>query len=135
MRQTYLPNNKTKELISINVLEMLCVCINLAAAIYACWFDGVYVSAYPVLLNWCDSKSATCWVNSRCKCSLLGQALGQFFCGLLMNTNLGIQTEWLPSKLNKIADDISCVKLEGDGTYNFSQIFADHPSLKIYCQF
>ena len=135
IKRAYLPNNKSGDLISINVLEMVCVIVNLAAAIYACWHDKIDLSAYPVLLNWCDSKSATCWVNTRCKSSMIGRALGRFFCGLLMGTNLGIQAEWLSSEMNKIADDISRVKMQGDGTYEYSQLFADHPCLRNCRQF
>lgn len=135
VQKAYLENNKSGQLISINVLEMLCVIVNLAGAIFACWHDQVDLSTHPVILNWCDSSSATCWTNTRCKSSMLGRALGRLFCGLLMGTKLGIQAEWLPSALNKIADDISRLKKQGNGTYNYSQLFIDHPCLRTCRQF
>ena len=135
VQRAYLENNKSGQLISINVLEMVCVIVNLAAAIYACWHDQIDLSTHPVILDWCDSKSATCWTNTRCKSSMLGRALGRIFCGLLMSTKLGIQAEWLPSALNKIADDISRLKMQGDGTYKYSQLLIDHPCLRTCRQF
>jgi hypothetical protein len=134
VRRARLENNKAKQLISINALEMLCVIINLAAAIYACWFDGIDMADCPVLRNWCDNAAATCWVNKKCKESLIGRALGRFFCGLLMSTNLGIQAEWLSSESNKIADEISRVKKRG-GEYDFSQLLTNNPLLHTCRQF
>jgi len=51
-----------------------------------------------------------------------------------MGTQLGIQAEWLPSKLNKIADDISRLS-DDDGEYDYSQLLVDHPSLNKCRQF
>ncbi|KAL7525635.1 hypothetical protein ACHAXR_001091, partial [Thalassiosira sp. AJA248-18] len=130
--RAHLANNKSKKYISINVLEMLCVCVNLAAAIYiyTCWHDSIDLSTSPVLLNWCDNASATCWVNKRCKNSLIRRALGRFFCGLLMSTKIGIQARWLSSEENVVADDISRLKNNNEGEYDYSQLLVDHPSLK-----
>ena len=108
---------------------MVGVIINLAAVIFTCDFDGVDVSAHPIVSNWCDNKSACAWINSRCKHSLIGRELGKFFIGLLMSTKIGIHAEWLPTELNKIADDISRVK-ERDGNYDYSHLLRDHPSLR-----
>ena len=137
IRRAYLPNNTKGDYISINVLEMVCVIINFAAAIHTCWVDGTNLADHPVILNWCDSTSACSWVNKKCKSSLIGRALGRLFVGLLMGTDLGIQAEWLPSELNKIADDISRLKNESgkSGNYDYSQLLIDHPSLQPCRQF
>ena len=127
-RRARLPNNKTKELISINVLEMVCVIINLAAAIHVCWLDGIDLSAFPLLANDCDNKTACSWVNSHCKTSLIGRELGRLFIGLLMGTKLGIQAEWLSSLENKIADEISRLYTK-EGEYDYSQLLTDYPVL------
>jgi len=66
---------------------------------------------------------------------MIGRVLGRFCFGLLMGTNLGIHVEWLPSKLNKITDDISREKLQENGAYNYSQLFIDHPCLSTCRQF
>ena len=51
-----------------------------------------------------------------------------------MSTKIGIQAEWLPSELNKIADDISRLEDE-DGNYDYSRLLIDHPSLSSCRQF
>ena len=135
IRRAYLPNGRSKLFISINVLEMVCVIINFAGIIFACWHDEVDLSHFPVLLNWCDNTSSCSWVNKKCKDSLIGRALGRFFCGLLLSTNIGIQAEWLSTVLNIVADDISRVKLARDDVYDYSQLFVDHPQLRTCRQF
>ena len=122
-----LPNKKKGKLISINCLEFACVVINFAAAIYACHVDDIDLSNYPVLLNWCANKAATCWVNVRCKSSMIGRNLAKISIGLLMGTNLSIHAEGLSTKLNVIADDISRLE-DADGNYDYSQLIVDHPS-------
>ena len=102
-----LTNNKFGEYVSINVLKMECVVINFAAFIYFCHIDALDLDTFLVLLNWCDSTSACSWVNWKCKNSLIGRELGHLFLGLLIITKLGIQTEWLPTALNIMANDIS----------------------------
>ena len=133
-KRACLPNNRYGDYVSINVLEMVCVIINFAGVIYFCELDGVDMSTHPLLNNWCDNKSACAWVNTHCKHSLIGRELGKLFVGLLMGTQLGIQAEWLPSKLNKIADDISRLS-DDDGEYDYSQLLVDHPSLNKCRQF
>ena len=129
-----LANNKSGKYISIDVLEMVCVIINFAAAIYICNLDGMDFSTHPVLLNWCDNTSACLWVNYKCQNSLIGRAFGPSFIGLLMVTKLGIQAEWLPTHLYVIADDISCLEDE-DGNYNYSRLILDPLLLKIAVNF
>lgn len=124
-----LPNNKSGKYISINCLEMLCIVVNFSACIYACWYDGVDMSCFPVLLNWCDNVSAGSWVNTRCKSSLLGRALGRLFCGLLMGSPLAIQAEWLATSLNVVADDISRLKTNENVVVDYSEVLLSHPVL------
>ena len=131
IRKAQLKNNKHGDYISINALEMMCVIINYAAAIYICHLDGIDVSHAPTILNWCDNTSAVSWVNTRCKDSLAGRALGRLFCGLLMGSTIGLCTDWISTTQNVIADDISRVKQSSeDGKYDFSQLLTDHPSLR-----
>ena len=65
---------------------------------------------------------------------MIGRNLAKIVIGLLMSTNLGIQAEWLSTKLNVIADDISRLE-DADGNYDYSQLIVDHPSLKTCRQF
>ena len=132
--RAYLPNGEHKNYISINVLEMICVIINFAAAIHCCHIDGIDLSDYPGILNWCDNTSACSWINYKCKTSMFGRKLALIFLGLLMGTNLGIQAEWLPTTLNVIADDISRLT-DNDGYYDYAQLVTDHPSLAPCRQF
>jgi len=108
--------------------------INFAAAIYACHVDDIDLSNYPVLLNWCANKAATCWVNVRCKSSMIGRNLAKISIGLLMGTNLSIHAGWLSTKLNVIADNVPRLE-DADGNYDYSQLIVDHPSLINCCQF
>ena len=124
-----LPDNKTKRLVSINVLEMVCVIINYAAVIYICWLDGINLDTYPVLMNGCDNSSATSWVNSRCKTSLLGRELGIFFSGLLMGTKIGINAQWLDTHSNFLADAISRLNAKENG-YNYEELLTEFPQLR-----
>jgi hypothetical protein len=113
---------------------MACVVINFAAAIYACFVDGISLDAFPLLANDCDNTSACSWINFGCKTSLCGRALGRLFVGLLMGTKLGIQAEWISTTMNKIADEIS--RLHGvDGEYDYSQLLTDYPVLSNCRQF
>ena len=131
IRKAQLKNNKHGDYISINALEMMCVIINYAAAIYICHLDGIDISHAPTILNWCDNTSAVSWVNTWCKDSLAGRALGRLFCGLLMGSTIGLCTDWISTTQNVIADDISRVKQSSeDGKYDFSQLLTDHPSLR-----
>ncbi len=82
-----IPNNHDGQLISINILEMVCVIINLAAVIFFCDFDGVDLSTHPILSNGCDNMAACAWMNNQCKNSLIGREMGKFFIGLLMSKN------------------------------------------------
>ena len=130
VRRARLPNNKHGKLISINVLEFVCVIINFAAAIYAIHVDGGSTDMYPVLCNWCDNTAACSWVNYKCKQSLIGRRLALLFVGLLLSTNLGIQAEWISTLDNFIADDISRFKNEKshESTFDYSSLLSSYPN-------
>ena len=77
--RAYPKNNKSGLLISIKVLEMVCVIVNMAAAISVCNHDGLDLSKFPVLLNYCDNLVACNWVNEYCKYSMIGRRLGRHY--------------------------------------------------------
>ena len=136
IERAHLPNNKSKLMISINVLEMVCVILNLAAAIFVCDQDMLDLSMFPVFLDLCDNMSSTTWVNKNCKYSLIGRRLARFFIGLLMGTKIGIQAEWLSTHANFIADDISRLKdANGNGDFDYAALKMTYPSLKPCRQF
>jgi hypothetical protein len=125
----YIENNKKGRLISINVLEFISVIINYAAAFTALQLDGCD-DPHPVLLNLCDNKSAIRWTIRFCKESLAGRALGRLFCMLLVNSNLGINSEWISTHENEIADAISRLKLANDQhSFDYSTLKQQFPEL------
>jgi len=67
---------------------------------------------YPVLLNVTDNASALSWTTGSCKKSKVGRLLARFFCSLMINSPLGINSKWISTDDNKIADDISRIKRE-----------------------
>ena len=71
LERALLPSNKKGTLISINAFEMVCVVVNMPAAIFVCDRDGIYLSSY----NWCDNAAACTWININCKHSMLGRWL------------------------------------------------------------
>ena len=125
----YVENNKKGKLISINVLEFISIIINYAAAFTALKLDGC-VDPHPVLLNLCDNKSAIRWANRFCRESLAGRALGRLFCMLLVNSNLGINSTWISTHENEIADAISRIKLANDqNSFDYSTLKQQFPAL------
>jgi hypothetical protein len=73
-----------------------------------------------------DNASALSWTTGACKKSKVGRLLARFFCSLMINSPLGINSKWISTddnKIainskwistddNKIADDISRIKRE-----------------------
>ena len=106
----FLANNKCGKLISINALEFVCVIINFVAALVAYDEEFPADDPHPVLLNWCDNTSAIKWCNHACKSSLAGRALGRLFCALLIESKVGINAEYIPTKSNVVSDGISRIK-------------------------
>jgi hypothetical protein len=103
-------DNKDGLLISINVLEFVTVIINYCAALHFVATTLAIDDLYPVLLNVTDNASALSWTTGACKKSKVGRLLARFFCLLMINLPLGINSKWNSTDDNKIADDISCKK-------------------------
>jgi hypothetical protein len=51
-------------------------------------------------------------MTGACKKSKVGRLLARFFYLLMINLLLGIDSKWISTDDNKIADDISCIKKE-----------------------
>ena len=103
-------NNDDGKLISINVLEFLTVIINYIASLHIWEQTKPTEDPYPVLLNITDNCSAQRWTTTNCKGSSIGRLLARLFCSLLINSPLGINSKWIPTADNYIADDISRLK-------------------------
>jgi hypothetical protein len=61
------------------------------------------------------------------KKSIIGQALARFFCGLLIGSNVGINAKWISTLHNKIADEVSRLKVTDPSPSN---LFYDFSKLK-----
>jgi hypothetical protein len=97
-------------LMSINILEFVTVIINYCAALHIFWTSPVTDNLHPVILNVTNNSSTLSWTLHTCKRLKIGQMLAHFFCSLLINLPLGINTQWISTINNKIVDDISCLK-------------------------
>ncbi len=92
---------------------------------------------YPVLLNVTDNASALSWTTGACKKSKVGRLLACFFCSLMINLPLEINSKWISTDGNKIADDISCIKKESANEdsppfFDYSTLTQRYPEL-IHC--
>jgi len=120
-------DNKDGLLISINVLEFVTVIINYCAALHFVTTTSATDDPYPVLLNVTDNASALTWTTGACKKSKVGRLLARFFCSLMINLPLGINSKWISTDDNKIADDIFCIKR--DSVHEDSPPFFDYSTL------
>jgi hypothetical protein len=99
--------NKDVLLISINVLEFVTVIINYCASLHVFMMKSITNDPHPVQLNVTNNASALSWTNHTCRKSNLGRILVWFFYSLLINSPLGINSQWISADDNKIADNIS----------------------------
>jgi hypothetical protein len=135
----HLKNNKDSTFISINCLEYITIIINYCAALTAFYKDLICNDPNPVVLCVTDNISAKNWTIHTSKQSIIGRALARFFCGLLINSSVGINAKWISTLKNKIADNISRLKVtnlpHSTSHYDFSQLKQDHKELKACCVF
>ncbi len=120
-------------LISINTLEFVTVIINycatLCAALHVVLTKNPTNDPYPVLLNLTDNASALSWTTGACQKSRIGRLLACFFCSLLINSPLGINSQWISMLDNAIANDISRAKIAVSKNTNSHTSF-DYTSLQ-----
>ncbi len=103
-------DNKDGLLILINVLKFVTVIINYCAMLHIVTTTLATNDLYPVLLNVTNNASALSWMTGACKKSKVGRLLACFFCSLMINLQLRINSKWISTDNNKIADDISHIK-------------------------
>jgi hypothetical protein len=106
-------SNDNSMLVLINVLKFVTVIINYCRT--PCCSD-IPVTDVPhhVILNITDNSSALSWTLHTCKRSKIGQMLACFFCLLLINSPLGINSQLISTINDMIADNISCLKKQSD---------------------
>jgi hypothetical protein len=74
--------------------------------------------------------SALKWTTGACRKSSIGRRLARFFCSLLINAPVGINSKWISTIANEIADDISRLKKLIQQQSNNSHASFDYLSLK-----
>ena len=128
--KVFVENNSKGKLISINVLEFVSVVVNYCVSLTALLLDTPTDDPHPVLLNEADNTSSIRWCNHSCKSSLAGRALGRFFCMLLVDSPLGINSKWISTEENEIADAISRLKAVHKLTNDIANYTPDYSLLK-----
>jgi hypothetical protein len=130
-------DNKDGQLILSNVLEFVTVIINYCASLHVFMTRSITNDPHPILLNVTNNASALSWTNYTCRKSKLGRLLAWFFCSLLINSPLGINSQWISADDNKIAKDISHIKKTSSNTLhssNYSSLHQMYPELT-HCSF
>jgi hypothetical protein len=107
-------NNDDGMLVSINLLKFVTGIINYCAALHVVQTSPITDDPHPVILNITNNSSALSWTLHTCKQSKIGQMLACFFCSLLINSPLGINSQWISTIDNNIADNISHLKKQFD---------------------
>jgi hypothetical protein len=131
-------SNNNGMLVLINVLEFVMVIINYCAALHVVWTSPVTEDPHPVILNVTNNSSALSWTLHTCKQSKIGQILAQFFCSLMINSPLGINSQWISTIDNKIGDNISRLKKQSDNNsfpaFDYTILKQMHSELR-HCSF
>jgi hypothetical protein len=109
--------------ISNKGLEFVTVIINYCAALHMVLTKNPTSNPYPVLLNVTNKASALSWTMGACQKSRIGRLLACFFCSLLINSPLGINSQCISMLDNAIADDISCAKTAASKKYQLTHLF------------
>jgi hypothetical protein len=84
---------------------------------------------YPVLLNVTNNMSALSWTTGACRKSRIGCLIARFFCSLLISSPLGINSLWISTLHNAIADEISQAK-NAASNHTHSHPLLDYSSLQ-----
>ena len=98
------------------------------AALTVIMTENVTDDPCPLLLNIADNTSAHSWTMHTCKSSRLGKLLARLFCYFLMDSKLGINSKWIDTNDNYIADAIS--RLKKLQAFSSKQVSFDSSSLK-----
>ena len=125
----YIRSNKDGTLISINVLEYAAILINYAAAIHYFNNNTEVADPYPVVLFRTDNSASESWMDKACNRSLIGRALSQLQCSMMINNHVGFHTGHVTTANNIIADRISRIKRNTNSIRNFATILQDYPEL------
>ena len=118
------------EIVSINLLEYIVIIINYAVCtsiFHEKNLNNVY--KYQTLLNWSDNKSAIAWTKQAAISTAGGKALARIFCSLSINNDLQCTSDYINTKENIIADDLSRIKFTSS-TDTLEKCLQDHVVLR-----
>ena len=127
-------DNKGGNLLSINILEYLVVIIDYAASQAAIAINPP-ADENPTLLNRVDNTSAHSWSTKGCIQTKEGKALSRLYCFLLIDSSTNLESKWIGTKENFIADDISRLSDASNIEYDFNCLLQDYPQLKVCRRF
>jgi hypothetical protein len=131
-------NNNDGMLVLINVLEFVTVIFQYCTALHVNRTSPITNVPHPVILNVTYNSSALSWTLLMCKQSKIGQMLARFFCSLLINLPLGINSQLISTIDNKIADNISPLKKHSDNNsspaFDYTIFKQTYPELR-HCSF
>ncbi len=112
--------------------------INYCAPLHVVQTSPVTDDSHPVILNVTNNSSALSWTLHTCKQSKIGQILACFFCSFLIILPLGINSQWISTIDNKIADNISQLKNHSDNNsspaFDYTILKQTYPELR-HCSF
>ncbi len=131
-------NNNDGMLVLINVLEFVMVIVNYCAALHVVWTSPVTDDPHPVIFIVTYNSPTLSWTLHTCKQSKIGQMLAHFFCSLLIDLPLGIDSQWISTINNKIVEDISCLNKHSDNNsspaFDYTIFKQTYPELR-HCSF
>jgi hypothetical protein len=109
-------------LTSNNILEFVMVIIKYCTTLHVVQTSPITDDLHPIILKVADNSSTLSWTLHTCKQSKIRQMLACFFCSLLINLPLGINSQWISTIDNKIAGNISCIKKQSDNNISYLQL-------------
>ena len=122
------------EMVSINLLEYIVIIINYAICSHLYTSRGLDSKyKHQTLLNWSDNKSAIAWTKKAAISTAGGKALSRIFLSLCINNDLQCCSDYINTKENVIADDLSRIHLSN--TSEFSTLKQAHLVLASYKRF
>ena len=135
----HMKENDDGTFVSINCLEYVTVIINYCAALTVLSTEKVTDDPHPVILSITDNTSALNWTLHTSKKSLIGRALARFFCGLMIDSPLGVTSIWISTHKNEVSDRISRLKKSKLPTspffsIDYKNLQQNYPELKT-CRF
>ena len=121
--------HKSKDLVSINLLEFAVEIINYAAIIvYFKENPTTCPHEFPLLLNWTDNMTSKSWIRKAASRTNKGKSLQRLLC-------TGLKAEHIPGEKNVLADAISRTYSSTYSQLSFDKLFQEFPLMKSWNRF